>query len=102
MKNVSFTPIPDKNDLLGHGRVEFEVLVDQRLRGIDTRTRIPVSIIAHVGMNERHEFLLVLSPTRHGGGYELEDIRVWQLAPGDYPQTMREQIRRPTLAPHCD
>lgn len=101
MKNVSFTPIPDKNDLLGHGRVEFDVLVDKRLRGSDTRTRVSVSTIAHVGMNEKHEFLLVLSPNGHGDGYELEDIRVWQLAPGDYPQWVREQVRRPTVALHC-
>lgn len=102
MKNVSFTPIPNKNDLLGHGRVQFDVLVRQRLRGTDTRMRVPVSAIAHAGMNEEHEFLLVLSPISRGDGYELEEVRVWQRAPGDYPQWVLEQARRPTLAPHCD
>jgi hypothetical protein len=101
MKNVSFTPTPDKNDLLGHGKVEFDVLVDQRLRGLDTRRRVRVSTIAHVGMNEDHEFVLVLSPDVRGDGYHLEDVRVWQLAPGDYPPWIREQAGRPTLAPHC-
>jgi len=101
MKNVSFAPIPDENDLLGHGRVQFDVLVDQLLRGRDKRRRVPVSTIAHVGMNEDHEFLLVLSPDKRGNDYELKEVRVWQLAPGDYPRWVREQARRPTLAPRC-
>jgi hypothetical protein len=101
MNNVSFTPIPDENDLLGHGRVQFDVLVDRRLRGSDKRRRVRVSTVAHVGMNEDHEFLLVLSPDSRSQAYELEDIRVWQLAPGDYPQWVRKQARRPALARRC-
>lgn len=101
MKNVSFEPIPDDKSLLGRGQVTFVVHVRERLRGSDDRSVVPVSAVAHTGMNESHEFLLVLSPSKNGDGYELEDVRVWQLAPGDYLPWVRRQARRPALAPQC-
>jgi hypothetical protein len=101
MKNLSFESIPDENDLLGHGHVKFEVRIRKRLRGTDNRRVVPVSAIAHTYMNEEHEFLLVLSPSNDGVGYELEDVRVWQLAPGEYLPWVRKQARRPPLARRC-
>lgn len=101
MKNLSFESIPDENDLLGHGHIKFEVRIRKRLRGTDTRRVVAASAIAHTHMNEEHEFLLVLSPSSDGVGYQLEDVRVWQLAPGEYLPWVRKQARRPQLAPRC-
>lgn len=97
IKNRSYTPV-STNDILGQGRIELEVSVRKRLRGSDYRRIIPAFAVAHTYLNERNEFLLVLSPTADKKAYEIKSLDYWKIRGslrGNPPPP------RPTLSPTC-
>ena len=101
MTNVSYSLIEDANDLLGHGYIRFTVDIKERLAGKDARKSVAAASVAHGYMHEEHEFLLVLKRVRGKRHYWLQDVRLWELAPGDYDARMPKPPPRPQLAARC-
>jgi len=89
MTDQNFTHLPNPDDIIGHGRIDFDLKVHQVLRGKETRKTIPARSVAHSYARESIDFLFVLKPAADGR-YDVVSGRV--LAPGQ---------AQPRLALHC-
>ena len=87
--NETFTPMPDPSDILGHGRIDFDVNVQRVIYGRESRKIVPARFIAHTRLNRYVNFVFVLRAAPDGR-YDMIDGQV--LAAG---QTQAQ------LAPHC-
>lgn len=85
----SFTHISDPNDIVGHGRIDFDVNVHRVIRGRESRETIPARAIAHTYARENVDFLFVLKVAADGR-YDVISGQV--RSPGE---------AQPQLAPDC-
>jgi hypothetical protein len=78
--NLSYTPIDDPNDPLGHGVVEMDISIRRVIRGSPPKRMLRATAVAHATMVESKDFVLVLKP-KQDGSFELQEANLASLRP---------------------
>jgi hypothetical protein len=73
IRSLTWTPINDPDDLLGHGLWSTEIRIERVLRGAERRHRVYATVISHAQIREDTNFLIVLSELG-GPGYVIESF----------------------------
>lgn len=87
VQSIAYDPIPDGDDILGHGRITAKIKLRKIVKGPSLPRSINAHYVAHSYMRDDRDFMLILQ--REGdGSFRIRASQLMRL--------------RPLLSPKCE